>query len=84
MVSLGMGPRPAREAASTAFEDVAAEAEPRLRRALVARYGVELGNDLCSDALAYGWEHRDRVGAMTNPIGYLYRVAQSSARRYHR
>ena len=56
----------------------------RLRRVLVARYGVELGNDLCADALAYAWQHRARVAVMENPAGYLYRVAQSSARRYRR
>src|SRR5690606_6552634 len=30
-----------------------------------------------AEALAYGWEHRDRVLAMENPAGYLYRVGQS-------
>jgi RNA polymerase sigma factor (sigma-70 family) len=56
----------------------------RLRRVLVAHYGVELGVDAAADAMRYGWEHWDRVGQMTNPVGYLYRVAQSSVRRQRR
>lgn len=56
----------------------------RLRRVLVAAYGVDIGNDVCADALAYAWEHWDRVGALENPVGYLYRVAQSASRRHRR
>ena len=29
-------------------------------------------------------EHWDRIGQMANPVGYLYRVAQSSVRRQRR
>jgi RNA polymerase sigma factor (sigma-70 family) len=56
------------------------EAEPRLRRALVAAYGVERGREAAAEALAYGWEHWSRVRRMTNPVGYLYRVGQSRGR----
>lgn len=56
----------------------------RLRRALVAGYGVEVGNDACAEALAYAWEHWERVRSLDNPVGYLYRVAQSSTRRHRR
>ena len=56
----------------------------RLRRVLVAHYGVELGSDAAADAMRYGWEHWDRIGPMANPVGYLYRVAQSSVRRQRR
>jgi predicted RNA polymerase sigma factor len=56
-------------------------AEPRLRRALIARYGGEVGREAASEALAYGWEHWDRVQSMTNPLGYLYRVGQSRSRQ---
>ena len=54
--------------------------EPRLRRALVARFGVEQGVEAAADAMAWAWEHRDQVAAMDNPAGYLYRVGQSSQR----
>src|SRR5262249_19579169 len=54
----------------------------RLRRALVAAYGVDVGSDASADALAWAWEHRDELATMANPAGYLYRVGQSAARRY--
>lgn len=56
----------------------------RLRRALVAHFGVAVGNDVTDDALAYAWEHWAELRAMANPMGYLFRVGQSSARRYRR
>ena len=56
----------------------------RLRRALIAANGVQMGNDVCADALAWAWEHRSRVLAMEHPAGYLFRVGQSSARRHRR
>lgn len=70
-----------------AFDDFARIVQDRLGRVLVARYGVELGNDLCADALAYAWTNWSRLEPMENPMGYLYRVAQSFARphrRWHR
>lgn len=68
----------------TDFEQFAGGARPRLQRALVARYGVEIGVEATSDAMAYAWEHWTRVGAMDNAIGFLWRVAQTSVRRHHR
>jgi RNA polymerase sigma factor (sigma-70 family) len=58
--------------------------ESRLRRALVAANGVQIGNDACADAIAWAWEHRDRVMGMEHPVAYLFRVGQSAARRYRR
>ena len=60
------------------------EVEPRLSYAFYAAYGSEVGNEVTADALAYAWEHWDKVVKMDNPAGYLYRVGQSKARRYHR
>lgn len=68
----------------SAFETFVGDAEPRLRRTLVARFGVEVGNDLTADVIAYAWEHWEAIASMANPVGYLYRVGQSSARRYRR
>ena len=56
----------------------------RLRAGLVAAYGPDVGADAAAEALAYGFEHWDRVGGMTNPAGYLYRVGQSEARKHFR
>lgn len=66
------------------FESFAADAGPRLRAGLVAAYGPQAGLDAAAEALAYGWEHWDRVGGMVNPAGYLYRVGQTAARRARR
>lgn len=60
------------------------ETEPRLLYALAAAYGVEVGRESTADALAYAWENWAKVRCMENPGGYLYRVGQSSARRYRR
>jgi RNA polymerase sigma factor (sigma-70 family) len=51
-----------------------------LRRALVARYGLVDGSDAAAEAVAWAWEHRDRLATMANPTGYLFRVGQSSLR----
>ena len=62
------------------FESFAAHAEPRLRVALVAVLGQHRGSEATAEALAYGWEHRDRLEEMENPTGYLYRVGRSRVR----
>jgi RNA polymerase sigma factor (sigma-70 family) len=69
-------------ACESRFAEFMDEYAGRLRRALVAAYGVQIGNDVCADALAWAWEHQSELLEMTHPVGYLYR--QSSARRYHR
>ena len=67
--------------AGRTFAEFHLTAEPQLRRALIARYGGEVGREAAAEALAYGWENWDRVSAMRNPLGYLYRVGQSKSRR---
>ena len=62
------------------FEALVHEIEPRLRRAFLATRGVDGAADAVAEALAWGWEHRDELGAMENPAGYLYRVGQSRTR----
>jgi RNA polymerase sigma-70 factor (ECF subfamily) len=69
---------------ASAFSSFVVTHEPRLRRVLIAHYGVEVGTEVASDALAWAWEHWDLVRNMDNPCGYLYRVGQSSARRHRR
>jgi RNA polymerase sigma factor (sigma-70 family) len=72
------------ESAAERFDRVVAPVEQRVRRALVARYGVDVGDDAASDAIAWAWEHVDRLAGATNPAGYLFRVGQSAARRRFR
>ena len=66
------------------FEAFAVEAGPRLRRALVARFGVDDGCDVAAEALSYAWEHWERVRAMDNPVGYLYRRGDDRRRKRRR
>jgi len=66
------------------FRSLVKEAERRLVVALTAAFGPDLGVEATAEALAYLWEHRERVMAMENPFGYLYRVGQSRARRRFR
>ena len=66
------------------FERFAEVAAGRLRTALIAAYGPDVGADAAAEALAYGWEHWSRVSGMANPAGYLFRVGQSAARRSRR
>jgi len=62
------------------FEAFAEEVAPRLRHALVARFGPEVGADAAIEALLYAWQNWERIAALGNPIGYLYRVGQTRGR----
>lgn len=63
------------------FTEFAVEAEPRLRHALTALYGVEAGKDAAAEALAHGWEQWEKVRLMENPVGFLYVVGRNRGRR---
>lgn len=69
---------------SPSFEEFVRTHETRLRTALVLTYGPEAGRDATAEALAYAWEHWDRVSGMAEPVGYLYRVGQSRTRGIRR
>lgn len=78
--------RPARPLATPprAVEDFTAFAEavePRLKRALVALYGIDGGHEAVEAALVEGWRRWDRVARMANPVGYLYTIGRNHGRR---
>jgi RNA polymerase sigma factor (sigma-70 family) len=81
--SLRRRPRVVDESAEQFAEFVAVDGL-RLRRIMTARYGVEAGGDIHADSVAWAWQNWAKLQAMENPVGYLYRVAQSSARPHHR
>ena len=56
----------------------------RLQHGLVSALGREVGAEAASEALAYAWEHWDRVGAMDNPAGFLFTVGRNWGRRQFR
>lgn len=66
------------------FEAFLTTARERLRRVLVARYGPEIGLDVMGDVEEWSWHHWDELREMHNPLGWLYRVAQSKARPHLR
>jgi DNA-directed RNA polymerase specialized sigma24 family protein len=63
------------------FTEFVKQTEPRLRHALSALFGTELGKEMAAESLAYGWEHWDRIREMDNPPGYLYTVGRDRGRR---
>ncbi len=70
--------------AASWLEGFLAASGDRLRRGLVARFGVQIGCEAHADAVAWASEHADELQAMSSPLGFLFRVGQSAARRYLR
>ena len=68
----------------TAFSKFFGESEPLLRHSLVACCGPEVGREAAADAFEYAWRHWDRVCSMEYPVGYLFRVGRSAAKKYRR
>jgi RNA polymerase sigma-70 factor (ECF subfamily) len=72
------------ELKTISFTEFVTTYESRLRQSLTAVFGADRGKEGTAEALAYGWEHWDRVSVMDNPSGYLYRVGYDRARRMRR
>jgi RNA polymerase sigma-70 factor, ECF subfamily len=66
------------------FDDFLRAHSVRFTDAVVAKFGFDVGCDVASAAFVHAWEHWTKVSVMDNPLGYLFRVAQSSARPHHR
>ena len=66
------------------FEAFVEQHEAPIRHALIAQLGGDAGREAASQALLYGLEQWDRVGSMSNPAGYLFRVGQRLGRRTRR
>lgn len=62
------------------FADWYSRYEPRLLLALTAAYGPERGREAAAEAMAWAWEHRERLEELVSPVGFLYRVGQSRTR----
>ena len=76
-----MGKGTAVDGWGTEVERFVGEVRPRLLRALAGAVGAGDAGDATAAAVAYAFEHWDRVSMMDNPAGYLFRVGQSSVRR---
>ncbi len=69
------------QALGETFATWAVDAEPRLRHALTAAFGVEVGKEAAAEALAFAWEHWARISAMDNPTGYVFATGRNKGRR---
>ena len=63
------------------FAKFVAVNESTLRHALVASLGAEVGREAAADAMAWGWEHWERIEGMANPVGYLYVLGRNRGRK---
>ena len=73
------------EADSESYSQLVEQRGRQLQHALVAALGPEMGVEATSEALAYGWEHWDRLEGMDNPAGYLFTVGRNWGRhQFHR
>ena len=50
----------------------------------MAACGPERGRDATAEALAWAWEHQDRLADLKDPVAFLYRVGQSRSRSRRR
>lgn len=58
------------------FTEFARVAEPRLRLALGAAFGFDVAQEATAEAMAFAWEHWDRVAKSANPLGYVFGVGR--------
>jgi DNA-directed RNA polymerase specialized sigma24 family protein len=56
----------------------------RVERALIARFGAEIGAEVAADTREWAWANRDVLTDAANPGGWLFRVGQSRARVHTR
>lgn len=69
------------EQAFAVFTD---ESGDRIRHALVAAFGPEVGTDAAAEAMAIAWEKWDRVSGRPNPAGYVFGIGRNVARKSSR
>ncbi len=67
--------------ATEAFVEFVEAHEQRLRQALSAAFGSDVGREVAAEALAYAWENWQKVSVMENPAGYLYVLGRNRGRR---
>ena len=61
------------------IEDFLLDARPKLMRAFIGSLGANRADDALGAAFEWAFEHWDRLRAMENPTGYLYRVGSTKS-----
>ena len=74
LLSEVIGGRVTERVTADVFTEFVETVEPRLRLALVAAFGPDVGLEVTAEALAYAWENWDTVWESDNPAGYLWGV----------
>ena len=67
--------------AAESFTEFVRDVEPRLKHALAAAFGTEVGIEAARNALAVGWERWEEGREKPNPAGYLFGIGCNKARR---
>ncbi len=67
------------------FTSFVEDVEPKLRLALCANFGKDLGREATADALAFAWEHWERIDEAANPqprtnMSHSWRAVERQAR----
>lgn len=76
-----MKPQTASSLHEEAFATFAAKSGERIRRALVAAFGPDIGTDAAAEAMAIAWEDWDGVSSRPNPAGYVFGIGRNVARK---
>ena len=80
-----LNPEPGAPLAPLSFEELFLDVHDRLYRALYFITGSSAdAEELMQDAFLKVWERWDQVGAMNDPVGYLYRTAMNLFRKRYR
>ena len=81
VVNRGKGQVTDSAVAQERFATFADEAGPRIRHALVAAFGPEVGTEASADAMSIAWERWDSIVRRPNPAGYVWGIGRNCARK---
>lgn len=74
MTGKAVEPSPEGKRSDSKLEQLLVDARVSLSSAFLAVRGEHGAEEAAAEAIAWGWANADRLAAMENPVGYLYRV----------
>lgn len=63
------------------FAEFFGTSEATIRRALISRFGPELGREATAEAFTVAWRNWKNISTVSNPSGYVYRTGERWAMR---